>query len=580
MSREFLSHFRWLSSPSGDRNAPSADIDSLVMKAAHPAHQRALRRRCPTPSPTTAIALVFTIACAGCQKPARDPDTAVVLVAKDPEALDPRFAGSAVAVQLSHLVFAPLFTIGDDLAPAPYLAASYEQPDELTYDVTLRPGLTFHDGSPLTAQDVVFTYGHLGDEDVRSIHAGKYTNLEKVEALSDTHVRFTLKEPWAAFAIELCALGIVPARCAGRTDECRTSLVGSGAFMVETWNQAEERIVLQRNPRFFKGPPPIKRIAVRVVRNQTTRLLELIDENADLIIGDMSPTAVDVVKQNAHLAIQTAPGLDYSYMALNLRGPRGGDEDPEKARTRRALADVRVRRAIAHALHLDEVIATKLRGAARRATGMLPPGHWAKNEDLTPIPFDPQTARTLLDQAGFPDRGEDAGGRFSVVINTTPQRLRKSIALLFQDYLRDVGIDAKLRVAEWSTLYQEIRQGNFEMFSAKWTPVVEPDLMHWVFHSSNIPSPDHAGGNRGAYVDHELDRWIDEGRTMSDRKTRAPYYQKAEARLAEALPYVPLWFEDLIAVQHQRLTGFALTRTSSLVPLDAARLGPLGPEAK
>lgn len=521
------------------------------------------------------VLLAFSALQCNCMKDRSPNEAAVVLLAKAPEALDPRFTSSAVGQQLSHLIFAPLLAIGDDLMPAPYLAASFTMIDPRTYEIDLRPNLTFHDGSPLTASDVAFTFNTLGDPEVRSVHAGKFTNVRDVEVVTPLKLLFHLNEPSVSLGIDLCAIGIVPEECRGRTKECRKKLVGSGPFRVQEWNQAEEKIRFVRNPNFAPFPVTIPALKFRVVRNQTTRLLELMEDNADLIVGDMTPTAVDIARRSPALRVQTTAGLGYSYLAFNLRG-EADSGTPEQQRTRRALADERVRRAMAHALDIETVMRTKLRGAARRATGMLPDGHWAKNDDIQPIRFDPQLAGEMLDAAGYRDRGPKNGGRFRVVINTTPQRLRKSIALLFQQYLEDVGIDVTLRVAEWSTLYQEIKKGNFEMFSAKWTPVIEPDLMHWVFHSENIPTLDHAGGNRGAFVDAELDGWLTAGRSVSDRDVRRPLYRQAEGRLATRLPYVSLWFEDLVAIHSKRLQGFKLKRTASLMSLARARLDESG----
>ena len=126
-----------------------------------------------------------------------------------------------------------------------------------------------------------------------------------------------------------------------------------------------------------------------------------------------------------------------------------------------------------------------------------------------------------------------------------------------------MGIDVEVRVGEWATLYADIKRGNFEMFSAKWTQVVEPDLFHWVFHSASIPGENAAGGNRGAFVDEDVDRWIEEGRTLQDVDARKVPYQKVERRLLETLPYIPLWFEDEIAVVGPRVKGFALNRSGA-----------------
>lgn len=551
----------------------------LPSRIGHPADvtERSLRvcrtRRNFARCSPAALVLIGTLsALCGCRSEPPPGDTLRLVVQSPPEAIDPRFATSAVAVRLSHLVFAPLFEIGEDLTPAPLLAERLERKDDVTYEVTLREGARFHDGTPVTAEDVVYTYAGLNDADVRSPHAPKFKRLREVVALDARTVRFVLDEPFAAFPIELCALGVVSRRhCQGRSETCRDAPVGAGPFRVLRFDAAAEALSLAAHEGFVLGAPAIPKVEVRVVRDATTRLLELIDGKADLVVGDVAPTDLDVVARYEQLVAQKRPGLGYTYLAMNLRPP-GDDDDEEEARTKRALSDARVRRAIALSVDVDAIVRTKLRDAARRASGMLPPGHWAKDASLAPLPYDPDEARRLLDAAGFEDRGPDGGGRFSLVLSTTTDRLRRSIALVLAHQLRAVGIDVRVRVGEWATLYEDIKRGSFEMFSAKWTPVVEPDLMHWVFHSSSVPGPNAAGGNRGAYKDPPLDGWIEEGRRLLDPEARKVPYQRAEARLLDTLPYVPLWFEDEIAVHQTSVQGFEMRRTGSFLPLARARL--------
>lgn len=535
---------------------------------------RAVRSQAGGVGAAIGLLLAAVLPCAaGCRDLAAPPDTLRLVVGTPPEALDPRFATSAVAMRLSHLVFAPLLVIGDDLAARPYLAESLTRTDDVTWEVVLRPGAVFHDGSPVTAEDVAFTYQALGDDDVRSPHAPKFKRVRRIDVVDARTVRFVLEEPFAAFPLELCALGVVPASCRGRTEACREHPVGAGAFAVEVFDSAAETLVLRRHDAFVLGRPPLPRLSVRVVRDSTTRLLELIDGKADLVVGDISPTQLDVVRAEEDLVVQSRPGLAYTYLAMNLRPPpEGGDPASEEHRTRSALSNPQVRRALAHALDVDRVIHTKLRGAARRATGLLPPGHWAKAEGLTVPAYDPARARALLDEAGFPDRGADAGGRFRVVLSTTTDRLRRSLAIVWAHQLREVGLDVTVRVGEWATLYEDIKRGNFELFSAIWVPVVEPDLLHWVFHSENIPGPGKAGGNRGAYVSADVDGWLQAGRTELDPEKRAPFYHLVEQRLLEDMPYVPLWFDDAVAVHHRRVQGLELTRSQDFLGLAGVSL--------
>lgn len=479
---------------------------------------------------------------------------------------------------MSFLVHAPLLYIADDLTAQPFLAESIEALTPMVWRLRLRDDARFSDGTAVTSADVHFTFSTLDAPAVRSVHSAKFKRISAINIIDERTVDFVLDKPFAAFPLDLCSLGILSkSDCRDDTAGCRSRHLASGPFQVERFDPANDILTLKKNPHWRSGAVSIAGVDVRVVKDGTTRLLELMDGKADLLVGDVEPVQLDVIKKRKGLRIKRQTGLGFSYLAMNLRGPKSeaqaastqSDED-ENARSARALANVKVRRAIAHALDIDRVIQTKLRGAAQRADGMLPPGHWAKAPGLEPPAYDPKEAERLLDEAGFARREDQ--GRFSVRMSTTTNRLRRSIALIFAHQLRQVGIDVEVRVGEWATLYADIKRGNFEMFSAKWTPVVEPDLFHWVFHSASIPGVGQAGGNRGAFVDADVDRWIEEGRTLQAPSERKTPYQKVERRLLEKLPYVPLWFEDEIAILGPRVERFDLNRSGALFGLASAKL--------
>ena len=209
---------------------------------------------------------------------------------------------------------------------------------------------------------------------------------------------------------------------------------------------------------------------------------------------------------------------------------------------------------------------------ASRATGLIPPQHWAKSRQLAPLLYDPVTAKAMLDQAGFTNRGLGKGQRFKITISTSPDRFRQSIALVYAQNFRELGIDTELRIKDFSALYQDVKQGNFEIFSLIWTPVIEPDLFHWIFHSSNIPGPDKGGGNRIAYIDPVIDKLIMQARSNTNLETRKALYEKIELRLLETMPYIPLWFEDEIVVMNRNVLQFTPSRTGSLLGLRHAKI--------
>lgn len=519
-------------------------------------------------------ALLFTSCNRSCKGGAEGEQVINVDVAYPIETLDPRHATSATATRISKLVYGALFEIDDhDFSAKPFLAESIEAIDDKTFRVTLRDGLTFHDGSPLTADDVVYSLGDLGTADVASPNAEKFSYLESIKAESTRAVIFKLKKPFAPFLTDLCAQGIVSKKaCLNRSKECRHENVGSGPYRVKEWDTAKETITLTPFEKWFEGPPK-SALKFRVVRDENTRILELRGKKADLVEGDFSATNIVDLKKQPHLSVQEIPGLGYSYLAFNVRGPKGDEpKDSPQYRTRLALANKQVRQAIAHAINFDQIIETIFLGTAKRASGMIPNGHWAKDETLKPTVYNKDLAEKELDQAGFKRTGKD-NMRFSVSIMTTPNRLRQNIAQLYADYLKQVGINVTIRVKEWGALYQDMKQGQFELFSANWVPVTEPDLYFYVHHSSSIPEGEKAGGNRHGYKNPEVDRLIERARTTIDNQERKALYQQIERIMLEDLPYIPLWFEDrIVVVNSERIQGFKPSPSGSFLGLRFAMI--------
>lgn len=521
---------------------------------------------------TICCLLVALVPITGCPNQETTSQPLRVVVQNEPESLDLRVATSSEASEIGALLTATLFRFDQQLIPAPFLAESYQLLNDRTYLVSLRKGIFFQNGSPITAQDVVYSFNSVLEPKLASPLKEKLKGLTKVEAVGTQQIKFELSEPFAPFLTEISSVGILSkSHCEQDADQCSLPTMSSGPFQLEKWDKARAQIWLRPNRYWFEGQPKIDHIEIATVRDATTRTLELLSGKAHLYIGSFSPQSLRVLKeQNSTLQVQSSTGLGYSYLAMNLRGPTQ-KADPAIQLGQKALTDPRVRRAIYHALNIPLILHTKYLDTAVQATGMLPPDHWAKDPTLKPLQYDPALARQLLDEAGYPDRGKKMGGRFTLSLSASTDRFRQSIALIFKSQLEEVGILTQVRVQDWGALYQDIKVGNFGLFSAKWLPVIEPDLMYWVFHSSNIPSEEKAGGNRGAFKDAQLDDWLFEGRITEDHAMRSRLYKKAESRLMELLPYIPLWFESEVAIINPRLTGFKMSKTSVLLPLRYAQ---------
>jgi peptide/nickel transport system substrate-binding protein len=491
----------------------------------------------------------------------------VVLIDSPPDSLDNRLALTTNGQRVAQLIAPGLVTFDDRSQPEPDLAREYRMVDPKTVEFTLRDHLTFHDGTPLTAEDVKATYEGLMDPDLGSPKASKLEPVERIEVLSPSTVRFRLKRPYAPILAEL-SISVVPrARAFGRAaHEQDRAPIGAGPFRFAE-QPDEEHLVLLPFDGYYGGKPRIRRLLIRTVGDQTTRVLELLKGRADLVVGAISPSVFPALRRavrgdlrpnEQRLRILWEPGSAYAYLGLNSRsGP---------------LADVRVRRAICHAVDVQPILEAKFHGVAEQATGMLPRRHWAYAE--TPgCRRDLALATKLLGEAGYlTDHVKLDKPRLHLTLKTSTDRLRKSIALVLQEQLAQAGIDVEVRALEFGTFFNDVRKGNFEMFSLMWSQVIEPDLLRWAFSSTNIPGPNNAftGLNRTGYRNLRLDEVLDRA-TRVEGEERIPLYAEALGLIDADLPYVPLWHESSPAVVSSRLQDFEPSPHGFLSPLARAR---------
>jgi peptide/nickel transport system substrate-binding protein len=477
------------------------------------------------------LAVLLAASCAGAPP---DPATIVVGLEANPTNLDPRLATGAAAVRIVPLLFNSLVRIDPSGRPAPELALSWENPAPTEYVFRLRRGVRFHDGRELTSVDVKYTYDFMRDPRNQSPNQGALAVIAAVEAPDPATVRFVLREPFASFLQNL-ALGIVPAHLGGGKGFADAP-VGSGPFRWVEWKPGE-RIVLAAFPDYWEGAPALRRVVFRIVPNETTRLLEARRGAIDLLWNNIPPYAVAFLREAPGLAVTTRPGITYQYLGFNL-------DDP-------VLRDVRVRRAIAHAVDRGRIIRALLLGFARPAATLLAPENWAHADGMADYPHDPALARRLLDEAGRPVRAD--GTRFALSYKTSTDRQAIEMAELVAEDLAAVGIRVERRSFEWGTFYGDIKAGSFQLYSLRWVGITDPDQLHYIFHSASVPP---AGANRGRYANPEVDRLLEASRRELDPGRRRALLVEAQRRIAEDCPLVSLWYPDDIFALSRRFEGF------------------------
>lgn len=461
-----------------------------------------------------------------------------------PTSLDPRTASDASSALILGLVHRGLTGTGASGEPEPDLAASWESPDPTTYRFFLTPAV-FQSGEPVTAADVVATYRSLALPALQARQDDALEVVGEVVAEDERTVRFTLRQPSAAF-LHATRLAILPQGCAAQSD-CRT---GAGPFRLARigLDSVELAAAPSAEPR-----PEVPGILFVVSPDSVSRALGLARGSIDLVQNAVEPDLLPWLRE-AGLEVVATPGSTFHYLGINLR--------------RADLADDRVRRAIAHAIDRDAIIEYVLAGHARPANELFPPGHWA-HADVRAHDYDPERARRLLAEA--------RPGPIHVTLKTSTVELRRRVGEVIASMLAAVGIDAEIRPLEWATLYGDVRRGAFDVFALAWVGIEEPDHYHALLHSSMTPP---RGSNRGQYAEARIDALTLAGRTVPGRGERAAIYREVAEIVQRDLPFVPLWWVDNVVVKNRDLLGFEPSPSGDLRSLARARWAvQRGPEA-
>jgi peptide/nickel transport system substrate-binding protein len=499
-----------------------------------------------------ALLLLTLLQSCGTHKPA--PGTITMRIENSPANLDPRVGTDAFSERIDGLLFDSLVRRNAGFELAPELATSWDNPDPLTYIFHLRSGVRFADGRALTSRDVKWSLDTTVNGTVTTVKAAAFKSLKSVDAPDATTVIVHLKTPDTSLLLNVCdaAFGVIPY---GSGRDFWRHPVGSGAFTFVSQEQ-DKNVLVQRNPLYWDGPPPVQNIRFNVVPDAITRALELQKGSADIEVNALPNDALTTLARNPHLRVESVPGTSLVYVVFNLRD--------------RYLRDLRVRDAIAESTDRSLIIRTLLDGRAREAGSILPPQHWAYTNQVEQHPFDPALANRQLDAAGY-KRGPD-GIRFHLILKSSTDETRRLICAILQSQLAQIGIALDIRSYEFATFYADMTKGAFAMALSNWIGGNEaPDIFGYAYSSTRIPPH---GANRGYYANPLVDRLVAEAAANPDRATQVRDYHAIQAQLAHDLPTMNLWYMDTVAVVNKRLTPLALEPSGNFDFLRTVRIKP------
>ncbi len=508
----------------------------------------------------------------GCARRASEepskPEAFVFGRGSDAEKLDPADIDDGESVNSVAQVYEGLLRFkSGTFEVKPGLAESYViSEDGLTYRFQLREGVTFHDGTPLTAEAALFSFQRQMDEG-HPAHFPEanfpywnylYQDIVEVRAVGPMTVEFRLKQPNATLIYSLASFPvwlISPTAFEKYGHELYRNPVGTGPYRFVQWKLGQA-IIYERNPSYWGEAAKFERLVIRAIPDNTVRLLEL---KAGKIHGldGLQPAELLSLEKDERFRVYRQPGMNVGYLAISEFSER--------------LRDKKIRRAIAQSIDRQAIVKLALDGFGRVADYPIPPGFLGEPSGEAPIRFNPELAAETLKQ--FPELGKQP-----LVLATTsaprpyfPDPVK--IASLIRSDLEGVGLQIEIATRDWKSHLNVCRSGEFDLALLGWIgDIGDPDNFLSVFFGSWAARKGSAT-NISFYKNPKMDALLLAGRKERDREKRQVIYEDALRIWADDLPLIPLLHTESIAVMRREVTGYVLQ------PIGNHFFGPVGWES-
>ena len=469
----------------------------------------------------------------------------------DASNLIPMLAGDASSHAIAGMIMNGLLRYNPKWELEGELAESWEvSEDGMKITFHLHRDVKWQDGKPFTSADVMFGYKTIISPDIPTAYAEDYLQVSKAEAPDDYTFIVYYDKPFSpALGSWASSLPVLPKHLLEGKDITQSELsrhpIGTGPYKFGEW-KTQENIILVANPDYFEGEPWIQQYVFRVIPDTATQFLELkaggIDQMSLTPIQYLKQTNTKEFKKNFQKFKYLANG--YTYLGYNL--------------TRELFKDVRVRRALTHAINKEEIIEGALLGLGQPATGPYKPGVWAHNPNVKRYEYSPGKSKKLLEEAGWKDTDGDGildkdGKKFEFTIVTNQgNNQRKKAAEIIQRRLKDVGVSVKIRILEWASFIKEfINKREFDATILGWALSPEPD-QYDIWHSSKTGE---AEFNFVTYKNDEVDALLEKGRRTFDIEERKKAYFRIQEILADEQPYTFLYVGKALPVVNARVHG-------------------------
>jgi peptide/nickel transport system substrate-binding protein/oligopeptide transport system substrate-binding protein len=489
----------------------------------------------------------------------------------DVKSLDPAHITDTVSDSVAQRLYNRLVKFNTDGSVKEDLAESYSiSEDGMVYSFTLREGVKFHNGDPLSVDDVIYSYTRLvspstaseranllyyvqGAREMRDDQDGKITSVSGLQKVDDRTMTISLSAPYAPFLNVLCmtTFGVVPKSEVERDEKgFGSNPVGTGPFVFDNWTP-DERVVLKANRTYFGHVPEIETLTFRIINDENTRFENF--RNGTLEHCDIPPSKIKTVMDDPELKqlIAGEPAMDMYGYGFNC------EQVPFKD-------NAALRQAFNYAVDKQNIIDNVWAGLVTEQKTIVPAGMFYFDNSSQGFPYNPDKAAELLVQAGYP-KGE---GLPPFTLNIDLQPTNKLVAEAVQEDLSRIGIKVNIETTDWGPFLDKVYAGNSLFFQNTWLGDY-PDPDNWLYqllHTENFGD----AGNISRWSNSRFDALVTEAQTEPDQAQRNELYMQAEGIALSEAPWLLLFWKNSSTLVQPYVKGLKITKMDRTPQLNNA----------
>lgn len=450
-------------------------------------------------------------------------DELIIARKQDINAMDPGMLTENA--QVVDNIFDTLLRRDANMQLQPWLATEYTALNDTTWQFKLRQGVKFHNGEPFNAEAVKFSIERVLDPEKKAPTISYIRTVDHVEVVDEYTVNIVTKAPDPLLPTRMSRYPteIVPPNYVNEKGDSyfASHPVGTGAYRFVEWVK-DERLVLEANPDWWHGPVPIKRVVWRPIPEDATRMAALYTGEVDIAF-DVPLQEVATLEQSATARLER---VKHGGLIIYI-GLKSDEPGP--------LADKRVRQALNYAVDVDSIVTNILGGLVTRTTSLIGPADFGYYADVPHYPYDPEKAKALLAEAGYP-----AG--FEVDFDTAPRYMKSvDVAQAIAEQLARVGVRARVRVNEWGVytkLLPQHKQAPLYILGWGSTNTLDADAaLYAILHS---------GEPYSTYSDPTMDKLLEKARFSMNPEERQELYKQISLLVREEAPRIFLYQEDVL----------------------------------